>query len=241
MTILAPGEAPSAPLPRLRAALSRIAADRATNDRALAGVGAIIGIAAFAWLLHRLIGAGHGPLLIAPVGAAAVLVFAVPASPLAQPWALFGGNVLSALVGVTVARLGLDPWWAAGLAVGGAICAMALLRCLHPPGGAVALTAVLGGPAVAASGYGFVAMPVAVGTAMLFLTAWCYHRFSGHSYPHVAPAAPVVVHSPLEFGREDLLGAIDDYPDILDVNIDDLERLLHAAEQRALNRRRGTR
>jgi CBS domain-containing membrane protein len=165
--------------PRLRAALSTIAADRATNDRALAGVGAVLGIAAFAWLLYRLIGAGHGPLLIAPVGAAAVLVFAVPASPLAQPWALFGGG----------------------------------------------------------SGYGFVLMPVAVGTALLFLTAWCYHRFSGHSYPHVAPAAPVVPDSPLEFGREDLIAAIDDYPDILDVNVDDLERVLYAAEQRALNRR----
>jgi CBS domain-containing membrane protein len=228
-------------LASLRALLSRIVRDRATNDRALAGLGAVIGIAAFAWMLQRLIGAGHGPLLIAPVGAAAVLVFAVPASPLAQPWALFGGNILSALVGVTVARLGLDPWWSAGLAVGGAICAMALLRCLHPPGGAVALTAVLGGPAVAASGYGFVAMPVAVGTALLFLAAWCYHRFSGHSYPHVAPAAPVVMHSPLEFGRDDLIAAIDDYPDILDVNVDDLEQLLHAAEQRALNRRRGVR
>jgi len=241
MTMLAPGEAPSTFVAPLRALLSRIVTDRATNDRALAGLGAVIGIAAFAWMLHRLIGAGHGPLLIAPVGAAAVLVFAVPASPLAQPWALFGGNILSALVGVTVARLGLDPWWAAGLAVGGAICAMALLRCLHPPGGAVALTAVLGGPAVAASGYGFVAMPVAVGTALLFLAAWCYHRFSGHSYPHVAPAAPVVMHSPLEFGRDDLIAAIDDYPDILDVNVDDLEQLLHAAEQRALNRRRGAR
>jgi CBS domain-containing membrane protein len=227
----------SSAAPRLRAALSTIAADRATNDRALAGVGAVLGIAAFAWLLYRLIGSGHGPLLIAPVGAAAVLVFAVPASPLAQPWALFGGNIASALVGITIARLGLDPWWAAGLAVGGAICAMALLRCLHPPGGAVALTAVVGGPAVAGSGYGFVLMPVAVGTALLFLTAWCYHRFSGHSYPHVAPAAPVVPDSPLEFGREDLIAAIDDYPDILDVNVDDLEQVLHAAEQRALNRR----
>jgi CBS domain-containing membrane protein len=46
-----------------------------------------------------------------------------------------------------------------------------------------------------------------------------------------------VPDSPLEFGREDLIAAIDDYPDILDVNVDDLERVLYAAEQRALNRR----
>ncbi|MFZ5706703.1 MAG: HPP family protein [Pseudomonadota bacterium] len=233
--------AASSAFAHLRRALGRLAGDRATNERIVAGVGAFVGIAAFAWLLHRLGGSGHGPLLIAPVGAAAVLVFAVPASPLAQPWALFGGNLVSALVGVTVAHMGLDPWLAAGLAVGGAICGMALLRCLHPPGGAVALTAVLGGPETMASGYAFVVMPVAVGTLLLFLAAWAYHRFSGHSYPHVATARPVAVTSPLEFTRTDLLRAIDDYPDLLDVNVEDLEQLLHAAETHAVERRRAFR
>ncbi len=64
-----------------------------------------------------------------------------------------GGNILSALVGVAVARWVAVPFLAAGIAVGGAILRMPLSRFLHPPGGAAALTAVIGGPAIASAGY----------------------------------------------------------------------------------------
>ncbi|MER3609381.1 HPP family protein, partial [Klebsiella pneumoniae] len=80
--------------------------------------------------------------------ASAVLLFGVPSSPLAQPWSIVGGNVLSALIGVTVGMLVPD----AALAIAG----MYFLRCLHPPGGAVALTAILGGAGVHSEGYHFV-------------------------------------------------------------------------------------
>jgi len=74
------------------------------------------------------------PFLVAPIGASAVLVFAVPTSPLAQPWPVVGGNVLSTLVGLGVLALVDDPFVASGLAVGGAIAAMSLLRCTRPAG-----------------------------------------------------------------------------------------------------------
>ena len=48
--------------------------------------------------------------------ASAVLVFAVPASPLAQPRSVLGGNIVSALVGITVALLIPQPLIAAPLA-----------------------------------------------------------------------------------------------------------------------------
>ncbi len=92
----------------------------------------------------------HVPLLVAPMGASAVLLFAVPASPLAQPWSIIGGNTISALIGVIVAHFVHEPALATGIAVALAIAAMSFTRCLHPPGGAAALTAVLGGPAVTA-------------------------------------------------------------------------------------------
>ena len=212
-------------------------ADKAVRDRLISGFGALLGIIATGVLVRSLAGAGaHMPLLIAPIGAAAVLLFAVPASPMAQPWPVFGGNLVSAIVGVSVARIGADPMVAAGLAVGGAIAAMALLRCLHPPGGAVALTGVLGGPVIHAMGYGFVIAPVGVGTVLLLAMAWGFHRFSGHSYPHVAkPLAEPI--STADFSRQDLIKAIEDYPDALDVDVDDLEELLHAAEHNAVARR----
>ena len=222
---------------RYHAMMIAVPADKAVRDRLISGFGALLGIIATGVLVRSLAGAGaHMPLLIAPIGAAAVLLFAVPASPMAQPWSVLGGNLISAIVGVSVARIGADPMVAAGLAVGAAIAAMALLRCLHPPGGAVALTAVLGGPVIHAMGYGFVIAPVGVGTVLLLAMAWGFHRFSGHSYPHVAkPLAEPV--STADFSREDLIKAIEDYPDVLDVDIADLEELLHAAEHEAMARR----
>lgn len=224
---------------RYHAMMIAVPADKAVRDRLISGLGALIGIVATGLLVRSLADAGaHMPLLIAPIGAAAVLLFAVPASPMAQPWSVLGGNLVSAVVGVSVARLGADPMVAAGLAVGGAIIAMALARCLHPPGGAVALTAVLGGPAIHAMGYGFVLAPVGIGTVLLLAMAWGFHRFSGHSYPHVAkPLAEPV--STADFSREDLIKAIEEYPDMLDVDVADLEELLHAAEHNAAARRFG--
>src|SRR6202012_5559167 len=85
------------------------------------------------------------PWMVAPLGASAGLVFCVPASPLAQPWSVVGGNTLSALVGVaSMAAFGTTPA-GAGVAVGAAIITMFALRCLHPPGGASALLTVLAG------------------------------------------------------------------------------------------------
>ena len=224
---------------RYHAMMIAVPADKAVRDRLISAVGALVGLVATGLLIRSLAGAGvHMPLLIAPIGAAAVLLFAVPASPMAQPWPVLGGNLVSAIVGVSVARLGADPMVAAGLAAGGAIVAMALLRCLHPPGGAVALTAVLGGPAIHASGYGFVIAPVGVGTVLLLAMAWGFHRFSGHSYPHRAkhiaePPQPL----PTDFSRDDLKRALAAYPDLLDVDFEDLEEVLLAAEHNAAVRR----
>ncbi len=89
------------------------------------------------------------------MGASAVLLFAASHSPLAQPWPLIGGNILSAIVGVAVSRLVHDPALAAALAVSLAILVMLLTHSLHPPGGAVSLIPVLGGESIHALGYSF--------------------------------------------------------------------------------------
>src|SRR5438552_16536915 len=130
-------------------------------ERLRSCTGAAIGIVLTGLLSAAVLGASAAAIwLIAPMGASAVLLFAAPASPLAQPWSLVGGNVIAALVGVTCAKLIDQPLAAATAAIFFAIGLMFVLRCLHPPSGAVALTAVLGGPAVHAIGYGFVLAPV---------------------------------------------------------------------------------
>lgn len=171
------------------------------------------------------------PILVAPIGASAVLVFALPASPLAQPWPVIGGNLVSALMGVTIFHLVPYPNVAAGLAVALAIGAMALLRCLHPPGGAVALTAVIGTPAIHAAGYHYALVPVALNSAILVGLAWLFNNAVRHSYPHRAvPTASVPNH---DITAQDVRVALTQYEEIIDVNPDDLLMILRAAEAEA--------
>jgi CBS domain-containing membrane protein len=211
-------------------------------ERVRACIGALIGIALVGSVTPLLFPVHDAlPWLIAPIGASAVLLFAVPASPLAQPWSIIGGNVIAAIVGVSCAKWIDATLAAAAAAVALAIAAMFVLRCIHPPAGAVALTAVMGGPAVHAAGYGFVWMPVGINSALLLLTALMYHALTRHSYPH-AQRAPVPAGrhaSQLGFTSDDLDLALQNYNELLDISRDDLETLLHATEANAYRRRFG--
>lgn len=215
------------------------------RDRIAACCGALLGIAATGLLCHIALGSLVSvPVLVAPMGASAVLLFAVPSSPLAQPWPIIGGNTLSAVVGILVSALVPDPMVAGALAVALAIATMSMTRCLHPPGGAAALTAVLGGPAVASAGLGFALFPVAVNSILLVAAGWLFHRFSGHSYPHRPAAKPANPHrtndlpAPARGGvtPADVEEAIQGFGEAFDVNPDDLKDLLLKAERVALER-----
>ena len=207
------------------------------RDRMIAALGALAGIALTAALCTALLPPGPALLLVAPMGASAVLVFAVPASPLAQPWPVIGGNLLSALVGIAVARLVPHPALAAGVAVGAAIAVMSLTRSLHPPGGAASLLAVLGGSAVAAQGWAFAFVPVAANAVVLALAGVLFHRFSGHSYPH--RPVPAAGHALPALGvphPEDIDRALDDLGETFDVSRDDLDLLFRTVAAHAARR-----
>jgi CBS domain-containing membrane protein len=222
--------------------LTRFAPPKATikwRERLRSGLGALFGIAVTGAVAHRMFGGDPSvPYLIAPMGASAVLLFGVPASPLAQPWSIIGGNLVSATVGVTAAMWIPDPVPAAAAAVGVAICAMFTLRCVHPPSGAVALTAVLGGPAVHALGYKFVFAPVALQSFLLLGSALVYHAATGHRYPHAARPAKALgpVAAQAGFTRADLEAVLSERDELLDIDTDDLETILHDAEIRAYAR-----
>ncbi|MFM0065324.1 HPP family protein [Paraburkholderia aspalathi] len=211
-------------------------------ERLRSCLGALLGIAFTGGTMHVLLGpAANIPLLVAPMGASAVLLFAVPASPLAQPWSIIGGNIVSATVGVACASWIADPLGAAALAVSLAICAMFALRCVHPPSGAVALTAVLGGPAVHALGYRFVVEPIAIQTVLLLCATIVYHAATGHRYPHVAQnsgkdAAASSAASNEGFTRADLEAVLNRRGELLDIGTDDLESLLRDVQLQAYAR-----
>ncbi|SFU22132.1 HPP family protein [Mesorhizobium sp. YR577] len=211
-------------------------------------VGALIGIF-FTGLATKIAfsSSGASPLLIAPMGASAVLLFATPSSPLAQPWSIIGGNLVAALIGITCARWLDDPLIASTIAITASIGAMLLLRCLHPPSGAVALTAVLGGPAVHAAGYGFALWPVGVNTLLLLAAALAFNNLTGRRYPHLTPAPAVNPHKTADpvptarvgFTSADLEAALKRYDEVVNVSTDDLDALLHETEMQAYHRRFG--
>jgi CBS-domain-containing membrane protein len=126
-----------------------------------------------------------GALLIIPsMGASAVLLFAVPHGALSQPWNVFGGHLISALVGVSCAIFIPNEMVAASLAVGLAIGAMHYLRCIHPPGGATALAAVIGGDVTHALGYQFVITPVLINVLVMLGIAVAFnYLFPWRRYP----------------------------------------------------------
>jgi len=216
------------------------------REIALGALGALLGLGSAAWLSHHML-AGLNPWFIAPMGASAVLLFAVPSSPLAQPWSIVGGNLVAALIGVTCARWVPDLALACALAGSLAIAAMFALRCLHPPSGAVALTAVLGGPAVHALGYAFVLWPVAIDSLLLLMAALVFNVSARRRYPHHAhaPAPPHFTRDVLPSARvgltlQDLHAAIEARGELLDVSEDDLQDLFVEAEHRAWRRRFGS-
>ena len=209
------------------------------RDRAIACVGALFGIG-LTGLVSRMILGAETPLallLAAPMGASAVLLFAVPASPLAQPWPIVGGNLIAALVGVAVAHVVPDPMIASALAVAIAIAAMSMARCLHPPGGGTALVAALGGPVLASHGFGYALAPVAINAVLLVAAGLLFHRISGHSYPHrpVPPSQSPVVHH-LTISEADIDAALQTFGEPLDIDREDLRTLANLAVGNAKGR-----
>ena len=205
-------------------------------DLARAGFGAGLGLLLAGLALHG-IGLGW---LIAPFGASAVLVFAVPNSPLAQPWSVVVGNTASALV--ALAMIGALPPadWVVPLAVALAIVTMLALRALHPPGGAVALLVALGG-----TGHGGATLAtVAAGSALLVALGVLWNHGVGRVYPFRQPSQPGT-HGTTDPAPEARIGLdpaelatiLEDYRQSANLGVADLARLVGAAEQAAAARR----
>jgi CBS-domain-containing membrane protein len=135
-------------------------------------IGSFFGIAAVSLIHYKLLDQTGMMMIIGSFGASAVLIYGAVRSPLAQPRNLLGGHILSAFIGVTAFQwLGSEIWLAAAVAVSTSIALMHLTKTLHPPGGATALIAVIGGKSVYALGYLYVVMPAALGAGVMLIIA----------------------------------------------------------------------
>lgn len=203
-----------------------------------------LGVFAVAWISWQVL--GTTPFVVASVGASAVLVFAVPASPFAQPWSVVGGYLVSALSGVVAVKLlpGANVVPATALAAGLAIFGMLALRCLHPPGGAVALFAVLGGEPVRTLGWHYVLSPVLANAVLLVAVALLVNNLlPGRHYPRrlVAelergPDLDADQQDRLGLRRQDLHAALRGYGHLVDVGNEELDEIVEQAERLAFRR-----
>lgn len=121
-----------------------------------------------------------GPLVIGAFGASAVLLYGAPNSPLAQPYNVLVGHLVSAVIGVAAYRaVGVCNALSMAAGVSLAIGAMQLTRSVHPPGGATALIAVIGGERIHTLGFHYVLSPVMVGAVVLVAVAYVTNRLYG--------------------------------------------------------------
>lgn len=213
------------------------------SDKLVAALGGILGISVTFLVCLLTLDIQAAAIIVPSMGASAVLLFAVPHGALSQPWALFMGHLVSAFVGVSCYLLIPEPVLAAGMAVGISIGAMHVLNCIHPPGGATALAAVIGGPAIHELGYWYLLTPIYFNVLIIFLVAvifnnafhWrrypvCMMRFIDEKkLPKEKPPSPLQeVH---------IQQAIKDMDIVVDVTAEDLNRLFllaldHAEQDR---------
>jgi CBS-domain-containing membrane protein len=213
------------------------------HERLISTLGGFSGILSILVISHQFLGP-DALLIVASMGASAVLLFAVPHGALAQPWAVFGGHFVSALAGVSCALLVPHELLAASLAVGLAIGAMYYLRCTHPPGGATALFAVIGGDSIHALGYQYVLTPVMLNTVVMLAIAILFnYPFPWRRYPaylafrYQQQQAKTDTEGYGPIAHADLVSALSQIDSFIDVTEHDLLRIYELATGRAQQRR----
>ena len=210
--------------------VSKIAYSVSEREHWISAAGGLLGVLGVLWISHALLGAHAGVLAVASMGASAVLLFAAPHGALSQPWPVLGGHLISAFVGVTCAQWVAAPLLAAGLAVAISIALMYGLRCLHPPGGATALFAVLGGEPILRLGYDYLFVPVLLNVVVMLIIAVLFnYPFTWRRYPQAWWQESVC---PIENAEEkcmiphsDLVYALSQIDTFVDVSEEDLQRI----------------
>lgn len=218
------------------------------GDKFRAALAVFISIVSVGALSAQMLAGPGLPWMVASMGATAILVFGASHGPMAQPWPLVMGHLVSIVIGVSCARFIPDAFVAAALAVSGSIMAMYLLRCLHPPGGAAALLPVLGGESVQAMGYQLVLMPVMLNVFTMLVLAVVLNRLILRgNYPARAIPAGDIVHrhddptplARLGVNREDLRRALSELDTYVDISEADLAHIVRRADGYANQRRMG--
>ncbi|MFL1390889.1 HPP family protein [Pseudomonas tritici] len=205
-----------------------------------AAIGMAVGTLFSVWLCAQVFGMEVALHLLGPLGASAVLLFAVSSGALAQPWSIIGSYLCAGVVALLVGRVLGPSLGGACLAAGMTVVLMCWLRCLHPPAGGLAMTLVLADPASAALGW-YELGAVLLGAGALLACALAYNNATRTRYPKAAESPAPLLPYPNADGdpaitAADLKLALAEMEQFYDVEPTELEQLIHAAETHARRR-----
>lgn len=207
------------------------------SEKLRASLAATAGIFLLGWVLHLLPHA-YPLIMFTSSGATAVLLYAVPHSPMAQPWPLIGGNLLSGMAGWACSLLIPDPVLCAASAVGLAVFLMHLSHCLHPPGAATALVMVFGAEQFHHYGWNWAASAVLANIVFSLLLAIIINNLiPGRRYPMpVMPSAKPAARNSTELEQQDIEWALIRMDGVIDVSEQDLLDIYRLAASHARER-----
>ena len=219
------------------------------KEKAISAFASLLAIALVLFVSSQFLPSADIPWVVASMGASAVLLFAVPLGPLSQPWSLVGGHLLSGVIGVTVAKLIPDVVIASALAVSLAIFVMYVTGCLHPPGGATALSAVVGSATVHDLGYTYLLTPVALNVVVMLSFALLINNIlPNRYYPNTLKAyreeknsalGDDKIQASLSVSRENIKHALKEMGEFVDISDDDLSRIFNLSAAHARRQRMG--
>ena len=209
------------------------------TEKLVSALGAFLGILLVFYTSTYFLHGTSSYLIVASLGASAVLLFAVPHGPLSQPWSLIGGHLVSAAIGVTCAKFIPDIFFAAPLAVGISVGVMYYFHCIHPPGGATALSAVVGGSSVHELGYQFLLTPVLINVITIVIVAISFNYiFKWRRYPiylarkYDSSKKTITDDTYGAITHEDFVYALSEFESFIDISEDDLLKIYDLVTRR---------
>ena len=208
------------------------------KEKWLSFLGGFLGIYAIYWVTREFVGLAEAIYIIPSMGASAVLLFAAPHVPFSQPWNVFGGHIISAVIGVACYQWIPDIHIAAAASVGIAIGVMYYARCIHPPGGATALAAVIGSSQIHDLSYMYVITPVLINALTILTVAvifnglfpWRRYPVYFQSHKKTAKAQQTSPYPPIS--HEDFVYALSQMDSMVDINEEELLQLYSLATGR---------
>ena len=211
------------------------------KEKFISFLGGFLSIYAIYLVTNYFLGVAEAVYIIPSMGATAVLLFAAPNVPFSQPWNVFGGHIISAVIGVACYQLMPDIHIAAAASVGLAIWAQYYARCIHPPGGATALAAVIGSSQIHDLGYLYVITPVLINTVVILIIAIAFNAlFSWRNYPAsstnkksqqtLSTTSEKSAYPPIK--HEDFVYALNQIDTLVDINENDLQDIYGLATGR---------